>query len=129
MTCSTRPGRQRRYGRSARGEGGADVQSAIDQVPINADWPSRPNVVGAIATKRSKVADAPDEHRATLAELVRRALIEVAGRRRERLRGSPTGMSFDPLFANRASVQLGAHTSEESITGVWQCCRRVPAAI
>jgi hypothetical protein len=97
--------------------------------PDQCRWPSRPNVVGAIATNRSKVADAPDERRATLAEPVRRALIEVAGRRRERLRGSPTGMSFDPLFANGASVQPGAHPSEGSITGAWHCCGRVPAAI
>jgi hypothetical protein len=73
------------------GEGGADVQSAIDQFLINAGWPSRPHVVGAIATKRGTVADGPDEHRAALAELVRRALIEMAGRPRERLCGSPLG--------------------------------------
>jgi integrase len=90
------------------GEGGADVQATVDQVLIANGWPARVHTVGSISTKRVKVADAPDDHRSALAELVRRALIEMARRRRERLQGSPNGMSFDPLFANGAMVQPGA---------------------
>jgi hypothetical protein len=53
-----------------------------------------------------KVADAPDDHRAALSELVRRALIEAARRRIDRLQGRP-GMPADPMF-NGAVVQPGA---------------------
>jgi hypothetical protein len=90
------------------GEGGAEVQAAVDQLLLGSGWSGRAHRVGAIATKRVKVADAPDHLRAALSDLVRRALVEMARRRRERLRGSPNGVSFDHLFANGAGVQPGA---------------------
>jgi hypothetical protein len=85
---------------------GDEVQTAVDQVLIANGWPARPHIVGAISTKRTKVADAPDEHRAALSELVRRALIEAARRRIDRLQGRP-GTPIDPMFSG-AVVQPGA---------------------
>jgi hypothetical protein len=75
-------------------------------------WPPRPYTVGSISTKRTKVADATDEHRRALAELVRRALIEAARRRRDRLQGKPNG-GHDPLFTGMIAVQPGVNGQEK----------------
>jgi integrase len=88
------------------GADGESVQAAVDRVLIAAGWPARPYQVGSIFTG-TQVADVDGAALAELSGLMRRALVELARRRRERLRGSPNGMSFDPLFAADA-VQLVA---------------------
>jgi integrase len=98
------------------GEAGAEVQSAIDEVLINAGWPGRPHVVGSISTKRVKVADAPEEHRAALADLIRRALVEAARLRRDRLQGIPA-RPVDQLF-NGAVVQPVANGHDRADAGL-----------
>ena len=89
------------------GEAGADVQAAVDRVPMTNGWPSRPHTIGTISTLRTRVADAPDHHHAALSEPVRRALIEAARRRRDRLQGLPV-RPVDPLFNGAIPVQPGA---------------------
>jgi integrase len=88
-------------------DGGADedVTAAVNASLISAGWPARPHVIGSISTRRTKVADG--EVPAALPELVRRASIELARRRRDRLNGEPARVR-DPLFANGAIVQPGA---------------------
>jgi integrase len=89
------------------GDDGEGVQAALDRALIAAGWPSRAHVVGSIATRRVRVADLDDHSGqipAELHDLARRALIEAARRRLDRLQGRP-GAPVDPLFANGAAVQ------------------------
>jgi integrase len=86
------------------GEAGTEVQAAVDQILLANGWSGRPHVIGSIRTRKTKVADAPDEHRAALTDLIRRALVELARRRRDRLQGIPA-RPVDQLFD---SVQPGA---------------------
>jgi hypothetical protein len=88
-------------------EAGADIQAAVDQVLLANGWPGRPHVIGSIQTRRTRTVHAPDGHRAALTEVVTRALIEAARRRRDRLQGKPNS-GYDPLFNGAAPVQPGA---------------------
>jgi integrase len=87
-----------------------DVTTAVNAVLIAAGWPARSHTVGAVKT-RIKVVDG--EVPGAIHELVRRALVELARRRRERLRGSPIGASFDPLFSSSTHVQPGAPNGQD----------------
>jgi integrase len=84
--------------------GGADeeVSAAISRILISAGWPAKPHVVGSISTKRTKFAEGGVP--AALPELVRRALVELARRRRDRLQGKPND-GYDPLFSGSSPVQ------------------------
>lgn len=95
------------------GASGEDVAAAVEQVLIANGWPARPHVVGSISTRKTKVADAPAEHRAALADLARRALIEAARRRLDRLHGIPV-RPVDPLFAGSLPVQPGANGEDRA---------------
>jgi hypothetical protein len=93
-------------------DGGADddVSTTIDRVLIQSGWPAKARTIGAIKT-RVKVADG--EVPAALPELARRALIEAARRRLDRLTGRP-GTAYDPLFngpvpASVPSLKPGAN--------------------
>jgi integrase len=88
------------------GEAGADVEAVVNAVLLANGWPARAHTVGSISTQRTKVAEAPDEHRAALSGSVRQGLVELARRRRDRLQGRPH-VGYDPLF-NVAVVQSGA---------------------
>jgi integrase len=101
------------------GAGGESIQAALHRVLINAGWPARPHVIGTIQTRRTKVAAVDGHVPAELHDLVRRGLVELARRRHERLRGSPNGVSFDPLFSNGAVVQpvANGHDSAGIIVG------------
>jgi integrase len=84
-----------------------DVSTVLDSVLIDAGWPSRRHVVGSIRTRRM-VADG--EVPSSLHGLVRRALIESARRRLDRLQGQPA-RPVDPLF-NGGMTQPGPGTGE-----------------
>jgi len=81
------------------GGSGEAVQATVDRILISAGWPARPHRVGEITARHTKVADG--EVPAALYDLVRRALIEAARRRLDRLHGRP-GAAYDPLLNGRA---------------------------
>jgi hypothetical protein len=79
-----------------------EVSAMADRVLIANGWPSRPHTIGAIQTKRTRVAELNGAAPAELYNLVRRALVEMARRRRDRLEGKPNG-GYDPLFNGEAA--------------------------
>jgi integrase len=102
-------------------EGAADEEAtaAVDQVLIANGWPARAHRVGEIWTRRTKVANttdaAPPE---ALHGLVRRALVELARRRRDRLQGRPPG-AYDVAFNGAAPpVQAGAQPAGQKDAGL-----------
>jgi integrase len=90
------------------GAAGEDVAAAVDQILIANGWPARAHQVGVIQARRTKVADVADAAPpGALGGLVRRALVEAARRRLDRLRGRP-GAAYDPMFDGSVQVQPGA---------------------
>ena len=88
-----------------------DVSAVIDRVLIDAGWPARRHAVGSIKTRRM-VADG--EVPSSLHGLVRRALIESARRRLDRLQGQPA-RPVDTLF-NGAAVHPVAQDDQTGLT-------------
>jgi hypothetical protein len=70
------------------GEAGADVEAVVNAVQLANGWPARAHTLGSIPTRRTKFAEAPNEHRAARSGSVRQAMVELARRRRAGLRAA-----------------------------------------
>ncbi|MGH6896665.1 MAG: DUF6538 domain-containing protein [Geminicoccaceae bacterium] len=72
---------------------GADVTAEVHRMLVASGWPAERHKVGSISTRLMVPVDPPD-----VDALTRRALIEHALRRRDRLTRSPA-TTYDPMFA------------------------------
>ena len=72
---------------------GADVTTDAHRMLLANGWPARPHTIGRISTRRMVPISEP----AGLDELMRRALIELTLRRRDRLHRRPA-VGYDPMF-------------------------------